>query len=69
MPLPIIVGLIVGIVYAVGSGFRAATGRNRRLRRNPDGSVYGGVIPIAIGVGILWFLIAAGVTWLVTLPF
>ena len=69
MPLPVIVGIIVGVLSGTWCTFRAATGRNTRLVRNPDGSVYGGLVPIGIGTGILWFLIAAGITWLVMLPF
>ncbi len=68
MALPIIVGLAVGILMAVWSGFRAVTGRHPSLMRNPDGSIFGGLVMVTIGVGVLWFLIAAGITWLVTLP-
>jgi hypothetical protein len=67
--IPLIVGLVVGLVAAVWSGFRAATGSNEKLRRNPDGSVYGGLVQISAMVGVMWLIIAAALTWLVMLPF
>ena len=69
MTWPVVVGLVLGILYAAGSGIRVATGRNSKVRRNRDGSVFGGVILVALGVGVLWFVIGFVVTWLVMLPF
>lgn len=69
MPLPVIVGLVAGVAMMVAGGFRAATGRNARVLKNPDGSMYGGFVRIALGVGILWFVVGAGLTWLITLLF
>jgi hypothetical protein len=31
--------------------------------RNPDGSVYGGLVKVSIGVGMLWFAIGFGLTY------
>ncbi len=67
--IPLIVGVIVGLVAAIWSGYRAATGRNEKVRRNPDGSIYGGLIRVSALVGVLWLIIAAAFTWLVILPF
>ncbi len=66
MGLPVVVGLIAAVVMVVGGGFNFWTGRKSRIIRNPDGSMYGGLLRVTLGVGILWFLIGAGLTWLIT---
>lgn len=67
MGLPIAVGLLAALIMIVAGGFRFWTGRaGSRVLRNPDGSMYGGLVRVTLGIGILWFVIGAMLTWLIT---
>ena len=65
-----VISLIVGISLGMFSGFqcysRTKSGANRVVVRNPDGSIFGGLIRVVVGVVILWFLLGFGVTYGIT---
>lgn len=65
MPIPLIVGLAAALVMIVAGGARFWTNKDSPILRNPDGSMYGGFVRVTLGVGILWFLIGAGLSWLI----
>ena len=60
------VGIVSGMFSALTQYSRVQSGANRMVLRNPDGSVVGGLIRTVIGVGILWFLLGFGVTYVIT---
>tara|TARA_B100000686_G_C16476612_1_gene804935 strand:+ start:451 stop:672 length:222 start_codon:yes stop_codon:yes gene_type:complete len=57
MVVPIIIGLALGSFYAIQQYIRITNGTNLLVRRNPDGSVYGGLFKMLFGVFVLWFVI------------
>jgi len=57
MVVPIIIGLVSGSIYAIQQYIRITNGTNIGVRRNPDGSVQGGLFIIILGVFALWFVI------------
>ena len=65
MIVALVIGVLVGVLVATWEGWRVATGRNQRVRRNFDGSVMF-FWQSTIGVGVLWggivFLVVWGIT-------
>ena len=66
MTIPVIVGVVVGVVAIVIGYFRAVSGANRRIIRNPAGTVYN-LWPTTVVFGLLWGGVAFGVALVVTL--
>ena len=66
MTVPTVVGVVVGLIAAVVGFFRAVTGANPLVVRNPGGTVHN-LWPTTIGMGLLWGGVAFGVALVITL--
>jgi len=59
----LIVGGVLGVIFGVQQVLRISSGENRKVIRNPDGSIYGGFAPVILGVVALWFGIGFGIAF------
>ena len=59
----VIAGLIVGLFVGISQYGRVNSGANLKVIRNPDGSVFGGLVKVIAGVVILWFTIGFAVSY------
>ena len=66
LSVSLIVGIVLGMFFGLQQYSRLQSGANRRAVRNLDGSIFGGLIRVAVGVAILWFLIGFGATYAIT---
>ena len=59
----LLAGICLGALFGIQQHFRIKSGANRLALRNSDGSVYGGLVRMSVGVAVLWFAVGFGVAY------